>query len=313
MKSKIIKQVIAKKVKSLLESVKDPIVRDLMEKNIIVTGGCITSMLLKEKVNDFDIYFRDKATTLEVAKYYVKEFHKNAGTMKHKGGQKIPIDVREEGDRIKIVVKSAGVASAEGTNKYQYFEGIAPEDTQDAEFIEEILSIVKKDRDKEKDSEVSKYRPLFITSNAITLSDKVQLVIRFYGNAEEIHKNFDFVHVTNYWTSWDKKLELNKEALAAILSKELIYVGSKYPLCSIFRLRKFIQRGWHINGGQIVKMCFHVNDLDLANVEVLEDQLIGMDTAYFSVLIQALREDIEKSGNQTVNPNYVFNLIDKLF
>src|SRR3546814_2013322 len=45
------------------------------------------------------------------------------------------------------------------------------------------------------------YRPVFVSTNAITLSDKIQIVLRFYGEADAIHENYDFVHCTNYWTS----------------------------------------------------------------------------------------------------------------
>jgi hypothetical protein len=56
---------------------------------------------------------------------------------------------------------------------------------------------------------------------------------------------------------------LRAEALESILTKELRYVGSRYPLCSVIRTRKFLARGWTINAGQYVKMCFQISQLDL--------------------------------------------------
>ncbi|HXJ41375.1 MAG TPA: hypothetical protein VNH18_18985, partial [Bryobacteraceae bacterium] len=58
----------------------------------------------------------------------------------------------------------------------------------------------------------------------------------------------------------------------------------------LFRLRKFIKRGWSINAGQILKIAFQVSELDLNNLEVLEDQLTGVDVAYFVQLITKLKE-----------------------
>jgi hypothetical protein len=49
-------------------------------------------------------------------------------------------------------------------------------------------------------------------------------------------------------------------------------------------MKKFIQRGWTVNGRN-PKMLFQVSELDLKNIEVLEEQLIGVDVAYFSLLI----------------------------
>lgn len=90
-----------------------------------------------------------------------------------------------------------------------------------------------------------------MSTNAITLSHRLQIVNRFYGKPDEIHDNYDFVHCTNYWTSWDSELVLRPAALEALLTRELRYVGSKYPVCSLIRVRKFTARGWSINAGQI--------------------------------------------------------------
>lgn len=119
MKAKTIKAILAKKFTHFLDSIEDEEVRKLVEKNTIITGGCIASMLLGEKVNDFDLYFTDHATTKAVAEYYVKLFE-----VKKRNGIPCAIYVDAEGDRVRIVVKSAGVASEDGADAdYQYFEG----------------------------------------------------------------------------------------------------------------------------------------------------------------------------------------------
>ena len=155
----------------------------------------------------------------------------------------------------------------------------------------------------------AKFRPVFMSTNAITLSHKVQLVLRFYGEPDEIHKNYDFVHCTNYWTSWDNKLTLRQEALESLMTKELHYVGSKYPVCSVIRLRKFIARQWTVNAGQILKMLMQINELDLTSHNVLRDQLTGVDSAYFCELLGKLKEkDPDK-----INTAYLVEIIDRLF
>ena len=47
----------------------------MVEKNSIIAGGSITSMLLREKVNDYDIYFTNKDVVYAVAQYYVARFN----------------------------------------------------------------------------------------------------------------------------------------------------------------------------------------------------------------------------------------------
>lgn len=312
MKAKVIKSVIHNKMNDWFLSIEDDHVRSLVQKNTIVTGGCIASMLLKEKVNDFDVYFRNRETALAVANYYVSRFR-----MKNKHGIpcKIWVDDEKE-DRVRVIIKSSGIASEEGTDKdYRYFES-QPEGSATG-YVADIMSNPGEIEDtyddlNEKAQEVDdgpKYRAVFMSTNAITLSHRVQLVLRFYGDPSEIHENYDYVHCTNYWTSWNNELVLNPKALEALLARELRYVGSKYPLCSIMRMRKFINRGWTINAGQILKAVMQLQELDLTNPEVLEDQLTGVDSAYFVEIIAKVKEnDPEK-----INSAYLIEVVDRLF
>ena len=79
------------------------------------------------------------------------------------------------------------------------------------------------------------------------------------------------------------------------------------------RTRKYIERGYHINAGQYVKMAMQLNELDLKDVKVLEDQLTGVDTAYFEMMINAIQVKMEESGEQKVDSTSVIELITKLF
>lgn len=303
MKKKTIKSIIHRKINSWLKTVEDEALRKLMSENIVVTGGAIASMLMNEKVNDYDVYFRNYEAALAVAKYYVGRF---LGAQK--GEQHYTVKLFDEGKRIKILVQSAGVASEEGDTGYAYFEDPGLPDSASDEYIEKVLKQAQQEGEGKKE-----YRPVFLTDNAITLSDKIQIVIRFYGDPDVIHETYDFVHCMNYWTSWDNNLVLRQDALESILARDLQYTGSLYPVCSMFRTRKFIQRGWTINAGQILKMAFQISELDLTDIEVLEDQLVGVDTAHFIELISLIRSDRKENPNRTLDHSYVAKLIDKLF
>ena len=308
-KAKTIKSVISKKIAHWVETIEDVNLQDKVRKNTIVTGGCIVSMLLGEQINDFDVYFRDHATTLAVAEYYTARFKDDKKT-------DFKLVVTDVDGRVKIQAKSAGVASeTTPVGEYRYFEGFP--DQQGADYVEKVIKDPEEIVDTHEDTQIEiaknpdddKFRPVFLSSNAITLSNKIQAVLRFYGEPEDIHANYDFVHCTSYWKSWDGELVLRPEALESCLSKELKYVGSKYPVCSIVRLRKFISRGWRINAGQILKMCMQISELDLTDLDVLEDQLTGVDTAYFLQVIDRLKEkDPEK-----VNTAYLTEIIDRMF
>lgn len=323
MKKKTINAVVCKKFDEFTASISDETVRELVKKNSIITGGSITSMLLKEDVNDFDIYFANKETVLAATKYYVGLFNKSSGS-----SDAVVLDGSNEeqmnsylsgggtglnmtSDRVKIIISSRGVAGEqpdetdEAINFQNHVQPIA--DADDVLFEEEITSLPEK----------PKYRPVFLSANAITLSDKIQIVIRFYGEPAAIHENYDYVHCTNYWYSKDRGLVLNQPALESILSKELVYIGSKYPLCSIIRTRKFLKRGWTINAGQYLKMCFQVSKIDLTDIAVLEDQLIGVDVAYFAQLIEAVKTHVDKKKKEgqdfKLEYGYLATIIDKMF
>lgn len=302
MKAKTIKAVLAKKHAELVDSITDEKVQKLVKKNSIITGGSIVSMLLREKVRDFDYYFTDKETVVAVARHYVEKF-------KELNPNKVAPWVEIKEDRVRIRIQSAGATSESQDSNYKYFE--QSEDPLDAtRYVDEILGIVEKE---EEDKEKPQYRPVFLTDNAITLSNKVQLVIRFYGTPEEIHSNYDFVHCMNYWVSKTGELVLPAKALEALLARELVYNGSKYPLASIIRTRKFVQRGWTVNAGQYLKMCLQLNKLNLESIEVLEDQLVGMDQAYFKQVLDQIKKQQEDDPEFKLTSAYLIEIIDRMF
>lgn len=315
MKSKTIKAVLRKKFDAFTDSITDENLRSKVRDNSIITGGAIASMLLREEVNDYDVYFRDKETAVAVANYYVAQFKPRL-----RNGIECPISVDSETERVRIVIKSAGIASESGTaTPYEYFEG-APDENA-AGYVSEIITknpgdIEERYEETEKaaletedETDSKKFRPMFMSTNAITLSNRVQIVLRFYGEPDAIHENYDFVHCTNYWTSWDGNLVLRPAALEALLTKELRYVGSKYPVCSVMRIRKFIARQWTINAGQILKMIMQINELDLTNIEVLRDQLVGVDSAYFFQVLNRLKE----KNSEKIDAAYLVEIIDRIF
>jgi len=358
MKVKTMNAVISKKMNDWLSSIDDPKLVRALKKDIIVTGGCITSMLLNEDINDFDVYFRTKSTTKAVAQYYAEKFNNKNDKRTNGVGQKLHAWVLDGEDLQKWkngeislsefaydynidatydkVLEWEYDESEEENNKYFKLSGMLLNTTEDRIKVMVNSDGIAEDSDSVADSvdysidgyldalsdgdevlaeeleQNEKYKPVFISTNAITLSNKVQLIMRFYGEPEEIHSNYDFVHVTNYWT-YSTGVVVNQEALLAIMNKELKYVGSKYPIASLVRTRKFIKRGWQINAGQYVKIAFQISELDLTNIYVLEDQLVGVDSIYFLNFIENLKKAKSKDKDFSIDKTYVGTVIDKIF
>ena len=304
---KTIRKILRSKITEWLTSITDETLRTQLEKEVIVTGGSIASMLIGQPVNDYDLYLKTKATTIAAARYYVQKFNSNKKIKVAEGVTEYEPYVDEkkitnckgiEEDRVVIYIKSAGVAS-ETQDTYQYFEA-QPDDV-----VQQFVASLNPEEEEGKE----KYRPIFLSTNAITLSNSIQLVIRFYGNPDEIHDNFDFAHAMSYYDYAENNLVLPNEALTCLLSKTLKYKGSLYPICSLFRTKKFLERGWRISAGEQLKMAWQISELDMKNVEVLQEQLTGCDAAYMHQLLTALKS-VEADK---INSCYIAEIIDRIF
>lgn len=305
-----IKKDLNKKISDWIYSIDDLDVQQAVKRDTILMGGAIASMLLGEKVNDYDIYFKTKETAILVAEYYCDKFNSDNKLETEDGVEGYAPIVKEEtlknikGEeehRVCIYIKSAGVAG-ENPEKYEYFE--QPQSGDQEEFIESTIS--------HDDDAGAKYRPVFLSQNAITLSHSMQIVIRFFGDPEKVFESYDFIHAMNYYDYHKDDLVLNAEAMESLLSRTLIYRGSLYPIASIWRMKKFINRGWRISAGQQLKIMWQISEIDLKDYETIREQLTGVDAAYLHQLIKAL-EAVPEDERDKIDSTYVATLIDKIF
>lgn len=315
MKTRTIKAVLSAKIEDWLKSIDNEDVRAAAKKDVLVCGGAIASMLLGEKVNDYDVYFRNMETTEMVARYYVHAFNKeNALKSKPKPIKpEVRVITRRnlkgvEERRVTVWIQSAGVAGAGNEGDYDYFEGRSAEATH--HYVDGLMPQAREVCDDVRPNKKPPYRPVFLSENAITLTGGVQIVCRFAGDPDKIFDNYDFVHAMNYYHYAYGRLEIKQAALESLLSRELIYVGSLYPLCSLFRIRKFLGRGWRISAGQILKIAAQVAEIDFSNPSMLREQLIGVDMAYMHQLIRELEK---VAPGERIDSTYLALLIDKVF
>jgi hypothetical protein len=247
----------------------------IVENNTVVSGGCISSMLLGEPVKDYDIYFSSYHSALFMAKLFTKIFllQEDMAERRARVEEYKHVNIRgEEESRIRIFIKRVGVLEAD--------------DPQ--EVSEPSIS--------GKSEEL--YRPIFLSQNAVTLSGDIQLVFRFWGEPSKIHSTYDYAHAMCYYTNGEG-LVTPLQALESILTRRLVYCGSLYPICSLFRLRKFMKRGWSISAGELLKLASNITRVDLEIIDTLTDQLQGVDTTYMMSLIRELRTGVNdyKSNN----------------
>ena len=302
MQVKTIEKNIKAKMNDWLESITDrTLSKDLKEK-LLVSGGSIASMLLNEPVNDYDVYLMDMDICKRVAEYYSKNIpeitildgRQKEGLVKQFNEQNIHLDGIKPIDRNTSFTIS--LRNLKPDQIKLYFQGATGGKRVNEDVPAENL----------------RYTPLYFSPNAISLSDNLQIVLRFHGNAEQIHKTFDFIHATNYFT-FEEGLVRNLAAVESILTKQLKYQGSLYPVTSIIRAKKFIKRGFNISAGEMLKIMFQISQIDLTDPDVLEEQLIGVDVAYFDILISALRDKFESDQHFKISTEYFNTLVDKIF
>ncbi len=278
-----------------LSSIESSPLRERVKDSLIVSGGCITSMLLNEKVNDYDVYIRDIDVLKELVEYYLDKFD--------------PGDSREILDgRCKYTYESNPYYN-DTSNSYKAIAIRTLKENQIKVLTDGGYKMFYNDDD---DRGKLPYRMVYLSDNAITLSDGIQIILRFTGDVETIHSTFDFIHATNYFTI-KEGIVTNKKALESILTRELMYQGSKFPLTSIIRTRKFIKRGWNISAGEYLKIMYQISKLDLNDIDVLTEQLIGVDVVYFDRLLVKLREFNTGLHEAKDISEYLFELIDEVF
>jgi len=296
MQRKTIAKVIKAKMEEWLDTLPN---KDKVKKSLLVSGGSIASMFLGEDVNDFDIYIQDRDVLLELVKHYTSGLSISILDGRRKQQYIDDFDNFKSGEGIEEDDMGHQLMRAVGNLK----------ENQIRLFVRDMADGLKVEHDYPQEEKDKKYMVSFISPNAISLHNKIQIVNRFHGTPEEIHKTFDFIHATNYFT-FNDGLVTNIKALESLLTRQLSYQGSLYPLTSIIRAKKFINRKWNINAGEYLKIMFQISELNLSDVNVLEDQLIGVDVAYFGALITALRN--APKGTE-ITSTYIGAIIDRIF
>lgn len=315
---KVIKSICRKKIDDLCNHIRknDKDLANDLKRHCFISGGAITSLLQGEQPNDYDIYIDNINTLYNICVFYTNQWNENHETKKEFNIIKHITDdtetnnnyylktVKDVRESVEIQVKSTGIVK----------DGAFEED-EDEDEDENLLPSKEliEDVDNVKEEYEEKYVIKCITSNALSLSDEVQIICRFCGKPEEIFKNYDFVHTTQAYVRCNDELLLNTKSLVSIMSKRLEYQGSLFPVCSLFRLRKFLSRGWTISSMEILKIAYQISKLDLDDIKVLREQLCGVDFFYLSAFCVALQDWRENNPDIEFNSMYMFKLIEEVF
>jgi hypothetical protein len=138
------------------------------------------------------------------------------------------------------------------------------------------------------------YKSVFESPAAHTFSNgvfTVQAIKVIYGNASEIINQFDYTVCMGAYDCRTNEFVLHDYFIEHIARRELYYnIDAKFPLSSIFRLKKYLKKGYTIPGTELIKLCLSMNKLEIKTYTDLKNQLMGIDTNFLSGLVSKLME-----------------------
>ena len=83
-----------------------------------------------------------------------------------------------------------------------------------------------------------------------------------------------------------------------LAQRKLVFnTNSEYPICSLYRARKFIKRGFHFSGIEAIKLGLRIQALKIDTYADLRKQLMGIDTMFLKELTDSLAGQSEKAYN----------------
>jgi hypothetical protein len=158
--------------------------------------------------------------------------------------------------------------------------------------------------------------PYFKSPNAISWKRKahgsrsvfhVQLITRFIGSPREIFDWFDFTIVQGSYDFIYRQFEFGDRFFQDVAARRLVYCGkSKYPICAMYRTKKYMARGYTCPGSTIMHISLSIVRLEIKTYKDLKEQLMGIDTAYLQDLLN------QEKYNDSLPVDYGVFLADAL-
>ena len=155
--------------------------------------------------------------------------------------------------------------------------------------------------DREEDLQIMKeyldegFKVVFTSPNAISYKkDKIciQLIImpELIGlGYVNLLKEFDFTICMGAFSMEENKFYHAENFLTDLNERRLIFnIKAKYPMASMYRVLKYIKKGYKVSGLEIVKIGLSIHNLKMVDYRDLRKQLMGIDTLFLKELTDDL-------------------------
>lgn len=131
------------------------------------------------------------------------------------------------------------------------------------------------------------YRASFETDNSTSLFKdglKVQLIKTYYiSDIEHIINKFDFTVCTAGYFFDTEEFVFHKDFFKDLAAKRLV-INPKtvYPISTLNRVRKYIDKGYSISGIEFIKLALAINQIQLSTYKDLREHILGIDTLFLA-------------------------------
>lgn len=146
----------------------------------------------------------------------------------------------------------------------------------------------------------SEWRLVAQTNNAMTFNTSklfegtitMQLIYAehmFFDNPIDLIKSFDFTINMAAFDLVSGTLIYTPEFITDNMNRQLVFNdNTKYPIVSMSRAIKYIDRGYKLSAYEQIKIALCINNLEIKDYKDLKTQLQGIDTATFVSLTEKL-------------------------
>jgi hypothetical protein len=126
---------------------------------------------------------------------------------------------------------------------------------------------------------------------------RVQLVKVLTRTPAEVISSFDFT-VCQAAFDLDDGFIFGEDFFRHLAQRRLVFnINAQYPICSLYRARKFIKRGFSLSGIEAIKLGLCIHSLEINTYADLRKQLMGIDTLFLKDLTDSLKGQDEKQYN----------------
>jgi hypothetical protein len=153
----------------------------------------------------------------------------------------------------------------------------------------------------------------FETDNSYSLNidgSNYQL-IRIYNNLTDIRSillKFDFTVCMMSYRPVSGTFVINNDALTHLSQRRLVVnTEADYPIASLYRVKKYIDKGFTISGVELLKLGLMIQKLEINSLADFRKQMTGIDTLFLKDLIDKLLKEEEEASKK-----YDFNLAMEL-